>query len=504
MKSGDLVARRYRLRDILGSGGMAHAWRAVDEETGRLVVVKTPRLDIEIHETQDALRDRRERLGRFSREAELLAQVRHPGIPEAYAQDKHDGRPFLVMQFINGQTLHDFLNEHWPLPTAAAVAIAYQVTEALGAAHMCDVVHRDLKPHNILLAHGGRVFLIDFGIAKPLWSDATRYTATGASVGTDGYKAPEQLLERDITPATDLYVLGCVLYRLLTGRPPFVRERSGRGIVDQHINDAPVPPSVHVAVPGNLERLVLRLLAKDPRDRPADTAEVLAMLDPHLPHLGDPTPEPALTPDPTLLFRTPGAVRASDAPSVQPSPIRPAPPRRSRSHRFLSRPGASARLEQAKEDLRAGNPELARRALEELLRGAVRSFGEPDILIDRIRLALADSLRLIGECEQAAERYAELAGDRGLPPDENDERTAIVLCARLGEAECLAAVGQVEDGGLAVLRACVPLVARLPRRLIAEVVERCQELGVQLMELGYDVEAARRLLDELPTSPDVI
>jgi len=314
--------------------------------------------------------------------------------------------------------------------------------------------------------------------------------------------APEQLLEQEITPRTDLYALGCVLYLLLAGRPPFIADRPGRGVPGQHINDKPIPPSAHGCGPDDLDDLVLRLLEKDPRDRPADTAEVLAVLSLHLPRIGDPAPDPALTPDPTVPFRAPDAVRASDAAPVVLAPNRAAPPRRVRARRFLSRAQASARLVQASEELRAGNPEAVRGDLENLLAEAVQSFGQPDVLIDRIRLALADSFRLIGECAVAAEHYAVLVGDRGALPNQGGEKGTIVLCAMLGEAECLAAVGRGEDGGVAVLRTCIPLVATLPRALADEVADRCRDLGVQLMELGHDVEAARHLLQELPERVD--
>lgn len=503
MDKGELVGGRYRLRDVLGSGGMAHAWRADDEELGRPAVVKTPRFDFgaeDGYDTDDIIRDRAERLGRFRREADLLSRLRHPGIPEAYGAGDHQGQPYIAMQFIDGQTLHDFLREHWPLPVAAAIAIATQVATALDAAHQLRIVHRDLKPHNILLAHSGRVFVIDFGIAKPLWSDATRYTSAGSSIGSTGYKAPEQLLEDTITPQTDLYVLGCVLHLLLTGQPPFIATKERGSIVRQHLHEAARSLTTHgVHVPDELDRLVLHLLEKTANKRPTGAAKVVAAMARYLPRLGDPAPDPVLTPDPTLFFRTPEAMQASDAPPRNPGRTSPQTMRHSRPSRFVTRAQATDRLTLLLDESRAGDLDAACARFAELLQIAERSFGNPDQLVDRIRLGYADSLRLAGECARAAAIYTALDDALLSQPGRDDvETTGLVLCARLGAAESLAALDELQDGGLAALREAAAHIPLLPEQLAHDVARRCRAVGVQLQELGYDDEEARRLLAALP------
>jgi serine/threonine protein kinase len=510
MQLGEVVAGRYRVTELLGKGGMAEAWRAQDDVDNRPVVIKTPKGDLfrpvvgaAEEDDQAAIRlgeERRECLGRFRREADLLRQLHHPSIPEVYETGDHRGRPFLAMQFVEGETLHRFLSTHLPLALAATAAITTQICQALGAAHELPVVHRDLKPLNILVALDGQVSLIDFGIAMPLRPDATRYTSAGVPVGSRGYMAPEQILERETTPQTDLYALGCILYQLLSGRTPFV-ERPGRSITDQHLHDIPLPLSAFgIAIPEELERIVQRLLSKEPRDRPRSTTAVISALAPHLPALGAPPPRPALTPDPTTPFRSRKAHREPDrgeaaqheggarpTPTSASSPgtwaVGTVAPRSRRSPSVATRSDIKSALESVLRAMADGDLTSARAELQVLLGAATRSLGRPHILVARVQLGYADSIKLMGESQEAAGVYAELARDITMLTNQGAEATYLYACARLGEGECRAAMGDMDDGLAAWKQVTSSGVAP---EYTQPLDQRRRDLGLQLTELGID------------------
>jgi serine/threonine protein kinase len=317
MRAGDVLANRYQLTEMLGKGGMAEVWRAEDLELRRTVAVKFLRPDPFLAACSDEA-ERREEFRvvchRFRREGSLLGRLHHPGIPELYDSGTHGDEPYIVMRYIDGVSLHEFIERH-TITVDVAAAIAAQITDALICAHALPVVHRDLKPYNILIGQDGTAALIDFGIAKPLGPGTTGYTRQGSTVGSRGYQAPEQILEGQITPATDLYALGCVLYFMLAGRPPFI----GDGMPAQHLSHNPLPLLAFKSdIPAELDNLTLQLLEKNPDDRPPDARAVRALLDPYLPRLGDAAPSPRFIPDPTAVFRTP---------SSHPQPIAPRTPR---------------------------------------------------------------------------------------------------------------------------------------------------------------------------------
>ena len=274
---GEILASRYEVLERQGRGGMAVVWRCRDRELGRLVAVKilsTDALRQEHGDEGEGASGLEEALGRFRREADTLKAIRHRGIPEIYETGDWRGDPYIVMRFIDGVSLHEFLRTNTP-DIKITASIVTQVLRALQEVHRNKVVHRDLKPLNILIEPTGHVMLIDFGIAKLLDPAATKYTSDGATVGSVGYQAPEQILTSKITEATDLYALGCVLYELLTGRAPFI----GDDIRYQHVNRQPDPPSFYNAtVPDDVDTLTLRLLAKEATDRPADVQEILNLL----------------------------------------------------------------------------------------------------------------------------------------------------------------------------------------------------------------------------------
>jgi serine/threonine protein kinase len=265
--NSEVLAGRYRLVALLGQGGAGQVWRAEDLALGRPVAVKVlRRLDGDPMGSTE----------RFRSEAQAAARLSHPNVVATYDVGAAAGQVYLVMELVSGRDLAQVLREEGPLPPGLVADIAVQGSQALDAAHAAGIVHRDVKPGNLLLAADGTLKIADFGIAQaagPGRSDGT------VLLGTAAYVAPEQVRGGAAVPASDRYALGCVLYELLAGTPPFV----GPGVDDvlrQHVQAAAVPIQVHRpdVWPG-LADLVMRLLAKDPATRPASAAAAVACLD---------------------------------------------------------------------------------------------------------------------------------------------------------------------------------------------------------------------------------
>ncbi len=213
---------------------------------------------------------------RFGREVRIMRLLDHPNLPRLLDGGVDgEGLPYLAMEFLDGRTLRDLVADAPRLPVAWVVALGAQIANGLAGAHAENVVHRDLKPANVMLARGGLVKVMDFGIGRIADDDeATRLTSTGVTVGTARYMAPEQFRGSAVGPAADLYALGCVLFELLTGVPPFHSE-SAHGLGHKHLNEDPPPlRPLRADVPVQLARLINRLLAKDPADRPVDAGAV--------------------------------------------------------------------------------------------------------------------------------------------------------------------------------------------------------------------------------------
>jgi hypothetical protein len=261
-----VLGGRYALAEMLGAGGMATVWRGRDEVLGREVAVKV--LSPQYAADPGFL-------ARFEREARHAAAVSHPRLVTVFDSGIDRGTPFLVMELVIGRTLRQVLDEAGPLPAGQAVAVAVAVCEGLEAAHAAGLVHRDIKPANIMLADG-EVKILDFGIARAEGTAAG--TATGTVLGTAAYLSPEQAAGRPAGPRSDLYSLGCVLFEMLAGSPPFSAE-SQVALAYRQVHDDPGPPSARrPGLPASLDRITARLLAKDPAARPASAAAARAGL----------------------------------------------------------------------------------------------------------------------------------------------------------------------------------------------------------------------------------
>jgi serine/threonine protein kinase len=254
---------RYRLDERIATGGMAEVWAAHDEELDRPVAVKL------LLRTADP--------ARFSREARAAAALSHPNICQLYDFGEADGRPYIVLEYLPGGTLEDRLSSGEPLPTKEAARIANEIASGLAHAHARGLVHRDVKPGNVLFDGEGTAKITDFGVAQ--MEDAATLTEAGTLLGTAAYISPEQATAQPVTPASDVYSFGVVLYRMLTGRLPFEAE-SPLELATKHASEEPVPIlSLRPDAPPELERVATAALAKRPEDRPADGGALLAVLE---------------------------------------------------------------------------------------------------------------------------------------------------------------------------------------------------------------------------------
>jgi eukaryotic-like serine/threonine-protein kinase len=262
----------YELDDEIGRGGMGVVYRAKDRRLKRTVAIKI---------LPPELAFRSEIKTRFLREAEMAAQLNHPNIVDIYAVDEAGGIVFFVMAYITGDNVAKLLHEHGALPIDQTRRILRDVADALAYAHERGVIHRDIKPDNILIdADSGRPMVTDFGIARAVSEGETRLTATGIAIGTPTYMSPEQAAgERAIDGRSDLYSLGILGYQMLTGEPPFVAN-STPAILVKHISERPTPIEQRRSdVPPDLARVIMQLLEKDPANRFPSAGSVVVALD---------------------------------------------------------------------------------------------------------------------------------------------------------------------------------------------------------------------------------
>lgn len=259
-----LILGRYLLEERLARGGSAEVWRARDEKLNRPVAVKL------LH--PHLVADERARL-RLAAEGKLVASLRHPRIVQTYDVVTEGDTPALVMELIEGESLSARLERDGALPPRIAASIGTDVADALAEAHRRGIIHRDVKPSNILIDRQGHANLADFGIAHSLESGAERLTQTGMVVGTPAYIAPEQLAGAEVGPRTDIFGLGTVLFEMLTGRPPF-QAMAPLPLAEAHAAGPPEMPGVDPA----LADITRACLANAPSDRPPDAGLVAATL----------------------------------------------------------------------------------------------------------------------------------------------------------------------------------------------------------------------------------
>jgi eukaryotic-like serine/threonine-protein kinase len=261
-----IIDGRYRLLRRVGSGGMADVWCAEDLQLGRQVALKL------LHRrfSEDP-----EFVERFKREASSAASLQHPNVVSVYDRGEFDGTYYIAMEYLPGRSLKQIVREEAPLDPLRAIDLTVQILRAARFAHQRGVVHRDIKPHNVIVDDEGRAKVTDFGIARAGASDMTE---TGSIMGTAQYLSPEQAQGHAVSPQSDLYAIGIVLYEMLTGRVPFDGE-SAVTIALKQVAEAPVPPSAwNPAVPAELDAIVMRALEKDPAARFISADEFIGAL----------------------------------------------------------------------------------------------------------------------------------------------------------------------------------------------------------------------------------
>ncbi len=267
--TGNLLGDRYQVGDTLGFGGMSEVHRGRDVRLGRDVAIKVLRADLARDPTFQT---------RFRREAQNAASLNHPAIVAVYDTGEMLGDgvtlPYIVMEYVDGETLRDVVKREGPMAPKRAMEITADICAALDFSHRHGIIHRDVKPANVMLTRAGAVKVMDFGIARAVTDGQATVTATAAVIGTAQYLSPEQARGEAVDARSDVYATGCVLYELLTGTPPFSGD-SPVAVAYQHVREEPRPPSaVHPGVPQDLDAIVLKALNKNPMNRYQTAADM--------------------------------------------------------------------------------------------------------------------------------------------------------------------------------------------------------------------------------------
>lgn len=254
---GTIIDRKYQILEEIGSGGMARVFKAVNMTNRRIVAIKMLKTEY---------KDDAEFLRRFSREAGTVLKLNHENIVRAYEVGEYEDTPYIVMEYVEGHTLKDLIDQNGPLPIRTAIGITCQILDALSVAHTYGIIHRDVKPQNVIVTERGKAKLTDFGIARE--AKATTSTFSGKKVlGSVHYISPEQAKNAVATEESDLYSVGITLYEMLTGKVPFTSD-SAVTIALMHIQDNPIPPKeLNPDIPNALNDIVMRSLEKDPAER---------------------------------------------------------------------------------------------------------------------------------------------------------------------------------------------------------------------------------------------
>lgn len=434
MSGRTLINGRYELEDLpIARGGMGEVWVGRDVKLEREVAVKFIRFP-------DGQPDK-ELVRRFVRESRITARLEHAGVPSVYDVGTHDNRPFLVMQRIRGISVSDLIAEQGPLPIGWAAAIAAQVCAVLSVAHQASLVHRDLKPGNLMLDPDGCVKVLDFGLAVALdRADVSQITSSGQTLGTPAYMAPEQILARMSGPHSDLYALGCTLHEMLSGVRVFTAS-TAYAVMSMQVDEPPPPVrGLRPDTPVDLEKLVLSLLEKKPEDRPASAAAVYRRLLPFATELG-PLPgalNPPSTPSPTRMYAAVLERVFADEPRVERPPA-PSKPRAVRDAPKISRADMDRARHEASQLIQQSRYSQAAEVLSAVVEPASRILGGADDDLASLRLELANVLFEGGDYRRAAPAYRQLASDFTMRHGSDAE---VVLRCRLQEATCHALVGE--------------------------------------------------------------
>src|SRR5437764_11757902 len=265
--AGTVIDGRYKVLERLGSGGMADVFLAEDDQLGRKVALKL--LHRRFSEDPGFVE-------RFRREAQSAAGLQHPNVVSVFDRGAYDGTYYIAMEYLPGRSLKQVIRDDAPLDPVRAIDITIQILKAARFAHRHGVIHRDLKPHNVIVDDAGHVKVTDFGIARAGASDMTE---TGSIMGTAQYLSPEQAQGHAVSASSDLYSIGVVLYELLTGQVPFDAEAAVT-IALKHVSEAPTAPTrINPRIPPELEQVVMWTLNKNPGDRPKDADELIAALE---------------------------------------------------------------------------------------------------------------------------------------------------------------------------------------------------------------------------------
>jgi serine/threonine-protein kinase len=269
MTAPQVLGERYEIGGVLGRGGMAEVHRGRDLRLGREVAVKVLR--------QDLARDPSFQV-RFRREAQAAASLNHPAIVAVYdtGEDRTatGATPYIVMEYVEGDTLRDVLRREGPLPPERAMALAADICGALDFSHRNGIVHRDVKPGNVMITPQGTVKVMDFGIARAVSDSAATMTSTAAVIGTAQYLSPEQARGEGVDARSDVYSMGCMLYELVTGAPPFTGD-SPVSVAYQHVREDPrLPSSINPDIPAELDAILLKAMSKNPANRYQSAADM--------------------------------------------------------------------------------------------------------------------------------------------------------------------------------------------------------------------------------------
>ncbi|WP_036507189.1 Stk1 family PASTA domain-containing Ser/Thr kinase [Nocardioides sp. URHA0020] len=310
------VGGRYELGELLGRGGMAEVRKGIDTRLGRVVAVKRLRTDLASDATFQA---------RFRREAQSAASLNHPAIVAVYdtgEEPADDGsgisQPYIVMEFVAGQTLRDILRQGRKILPERALEITSGVLSALDYSHRAGIIHRDIKPGNVMLTPSGDVKVMDFGIARAISDASSTMTQTAAVVGTAQYLSPEQARGETVDSRSDVYSAGCLLYELLTGRPPFVGD-SPVAVAYQHVREPAVPPSDHdTELPPEIDAIVLKALAKRLDERYQSAAAMRSDIERYL--AGRPVQAPLVQPSPVVPVAAPATAVTAAVPAYDDEP----------------------------------------------------------------------------------------------------------------------------------------------------------------------------------------